>query len=168
MKKIGYRLFLFILVGILIIPGLTQVGHFLVIEIKTEGSGDILKITNQVNNNGAMVWNGTEWVVNNTWAHSFFVDTRTGNRLKEYNSQIYQGTSPTGLIDPFGELYDYPEISIPTGNRPKPGTRSAHSLMKRWNMSSMIPLPAKTSSFVPGVRETGSMRPFLTFTSRMM
>ena len=116
MKKInGYMLFLFTLVGFLIIPALAPAGTS-VIEIKTEGSGDILTINSQVNNNGAMVWNGTEWVVNNTWAHKFFVDTTTGNRLKDYdNPQIYQGTSPTGLIDPFGNytitrnIYTYRE-----------------------------------------------------------
>lgn len=62
-----------------------------------------------------MIWNGTEWVVNNTWAHKFFVDTMTGNRLKTYNIQVYQGTSPTGLIGPFGNytvtrnIYTYTE-----------------------------------------------------------
>ena len=116
MKKIdGYMLFLFTLVGFLIIPALAPAGTS-VIEIKTEGSGDILTINSQVNNNGAMVWNGTEWVVNNTWAHKFFVDTTTGNRLKDYdNPQNYQGSSPTGLIATFlnytitRNLYSYRE-----------------------------------------------------------
>jgi hypothetical protein len=43
-------------------------------------------LTGDQNLNGAMVWNGSEWVVNNTWAHKFFVDTRTGDRLKLYNA----------------------------------------------------------------------------------
>ena len=116
MKKIKGRLFfLFIIVGMPIIPALAQAGTT-VIEIQTEGSGDILEINNSlVNLNGAMVWDGSKWVVNSTWAHKFFVDTRTGERLKQYNSQVYQGTSPTGLIDPFGNytitrnLYTYRE-----------------------------------------------------------
>jgi hypothetical protein len=90
-------LFIFLL-GLLAFPAVAQSGTT-VIDVQTEGSGDILQNTGQVNLNGSMVWNGSEWVVNNTWAHKFFVDTRTGNRLKEYTSQVYQGTDPTGLID---------------------------------------------------------------------
>ncbi len=33
------------------------------------------------NTNGAMVWNGTAWVVNSTWAHTYFTDANTGTRL---------------------------------------------------------------------------------------
>jgi hypothetical protein len=58
-----------------------------VIHIEQEGSGDIIDEAQGITNlNGAMVWNGTAWVVNPTWAHRFFVDTRNGNRLKTYNS----------------------------------------------------------------------------------
>lgn len=57
-----------------------------VIDVLTEGSGDINKLSGEQNLNGAMVWNGSEWVVNNTWAHKFFVDTRTGDRLKFYSA----------------------------------------------------------------------------------
>lgn len=57
-----------------------------VIHVEAEGSGDINKLSGEQNLNGAMVWNGSEWVVNNTWAHKFFVDTRTGDRLKFYNA----------------------------------------------------------------------------------
>ncbi|RPH84530.1 MAG: hypothetical protein EHM75_10825, partial [Desulfobacteraceae bacterium] len=98
----GYWLFLFALVGIFVIPALTQAGQSAV-EIRSEGSGDILENnTNLVNHNGAMVWNGSKWIVNNTWAHKFFGDTRTGNRLKDYvNPQVYQSLSPTGLIATF-------------------------------------------------------------------
>ena len=117
MKKInGCWLFLFTLVGVLVLLLFTQ-AQTTVVHVATEGSGDILEINNSlVNNNGAMVWNGSKWVVNNTWAHKFFVVTETGNRLKYYdNPQFYQGTSPTGLIDPFGNytitrnLYTYRE-----------------------------------------------------------
>jgi hypothetical protein len=58
-----------------------------VIEIKIEGSGDIInEAEGKTNSNGAMVWNGTAWVVNPTWAHKYFFDTRTGSRLKTYNT----------------------------------------------------------------------------------
>ena len=107
MKKInGYMLFLFTVVGLLIIPAVTQAGASVIV-ICTEGNGDILEINNSlVNNNGAMVWNGTKWVVNNTWAHRFFADTRVAlppgetlctyepARLKQYNPQVFQSTSP--------------------------------------------------------------------------
>jgi hypothetical protein len=33
------------------------------------------------NPNGAMVWNGTEWIINNTWAHTYFTEIKTGQRL---------------------------------------------------------------------------------------
>ena len=74
------------------------------INVQTEGSGDILEINNSlVVENGAMVWDGSKWIVNKTDAHKFFVDVRTGDRLKHgHNPQVYQGTSPTGLIGPFG------------------------------------------------------------------
>ncbi len=57
-----------------------------VLRVEAEGSGDINKLSGEQNPNGAMVWNGTEWVVNDTWAHKFFVDSRTGDRLKFYNA----------------------------------------------------------------------------------
>jgi hypothetical protein len=68
-----------------------------VIHVETEGEGDINKNTGQQNLNGAMVWNGSEWVVNNTWAHKFFVDVRTGDRLKEYNGK---DVTVNGASDP--------------------------------------------------------------------
>lgn len=73
-----------------------------VIHVATEGSGDIIKNGGTWNLNGAMVWNGSEWVVNNTWAHKFFVDTRTGERLKSYTSIEYSGTEPTGALSSIG------------------------------------------------------------------
>jgi len=58
--------------------------------VETEGSGIITKTTPAATNaNGAMVWNGQQWIVNNTWAHKFFVDDLgTGDRLKPHNVQI--------------------------------------------------------------------------------
>jgi len=74
-----------------------------VIEVRTEGIGDIIKDAGETNLNGAMVWNGTEWVVNDTWAHMFFFNIETGERLKNYdNPQNYSGTSPTGVIATYG------------------------------------------------------------------
>jgi hypothetical protein len=75
MKKInGFLFFLFTLVGNLVIPAFTQAGTTVIV-VCTEGSGDILENnTSLLNFNGAMVWNGSKWVVNSTWAHSFFVD----------------------------------------------------------------------------------------------
>jgi hypothetical protein len=75
MKKLLFLYFLFI-------PRFLFAGTS-VIDVRTEGWGTITKTTGQNNLNGAMVWNGTEWVVNNTWAHKYFLDTRTGNRLKD-------------------------------------------------------------------------------------
>lgn len=63
-----------------------------VINVQTEGAGEINKNGGATNLKGAMVWNGTEWVVNNTYAHQFFIDVRTGDRLKEYNAHnVAQG-----------------------------------------------------------------------------
>ena len=83
-----------------------------VIRVETEGVGVINKDTGEQNSNGAMVWNGTEWVVNNTWAHQFFLDTRTGQRLKEYNSKdVTVSGFPTpeeagGHDDGYGAYYE--------------------------------------------------------------
>lgn len=82
-------------------PGLTCIAGMCttVIHVETEGSGVIIQDNPTMQNaNGAMVWNGAEWVVNNTWAHKFFMDTRTGQRLKDYNTQTVNGTSPTGNV----------------------------------------------------------------------
>ena len=57
-----------------------------VINVATEGAGDIQRQTGEINTLGAMVWNGTMWVVNGTYAHKYFVDTRTGDRLKSYTA----------------------------------------------------------------------------------
>jgi hypothetical protein len=69
-----------------------------VIHVDTEGSGDIInELENSTNLNGAMVWNGTGWVVNPTYAHQFFVDAQNGNRLKSYSSiDVTVSGLPTG------------------------------------------------------------------------
>ena len=53
------------------------------IQLNQEPGGDIYKegSASPDNTNGAMVWNGTEWVVNNTWAHTYFTCMPAGDRL---------------------------------------------------------------------------------------
>jgi hypothetical protein len=81
---------IFIVLAFLVIWVLTSsaiVQATTVLHSEAEGSGDIInEVENTKNLNGAMVWNGTGWVVNPTWEHQYFVDTRTGNRLKSYTS----------------------------------------------------------------------------------
>jgi hypothetical protein len=71
---------------ILILPQLLKAGTT-VIHVETEGWGTIqhADADTAVNTKGAMFWNGTKWVTNETAAHMFFTDIRTGKRLKEYN-----------------------------------------------------------------------------------
>lgn len=57
----------------------------IVIVIQSEGSGIINKLSGETNHNGGMVWNGSEWIVNNTWAHKYFIKSNTGQRLKPVN-----------------------------------------------------------------------------------
>ena len=58
-------------------------GAWAAIQLNKEPGGDIYKegSSSPDNQNGAMVWNGTDWVVNNTWAHTYFTDSGTGQRL---------------------------------------------------------------------------------------
>lgn len=53
------------------------------IQLNREPGGDILVGTsaNPTNQNGAFVWDGATWRVNNTWAHTYFTDIRTGQRI---------------------------------------------------------------------------------------
>lgn len=54
------------------------------IDKDTEDTGTVDKDAGNLSNfNGAMVWNGSEWVVNNSWAHMYFSDLRTGKRLSD-------------------------------------------------------------------------------------
>jgi hypothetical protein len=71
---------------ILILPQLLKAGTT-VIHVETEGWGTIqhADADTAANTKGAMFWNGTKWVTNETAAHMFFTDIRTGKRLKEYN-----------------------------------------------------------------------------------
>ncbi|MCU0294277.1 MAG: hypothetical protein MUF10_20210, partial [Thermoanaerobaculaceae bacterium] len=60
------------------------------IEVRIEAGGDVDVGTRSQwdgqfeNTNGAMFWNGSIWVTNSTAAHSYFLDLRTGQRLKEH------------------------------------------------------------------------------------
>lgn len=86
-----------ILCLLLLLPGISTAGTT-EIEVRTEGFGVINKDTGEQNPHGAMVWNGSEWVVNGTWAHMFFVNVQTGQRLKSYAAETVNGISPTGNI----------------------------------------------------------------------
>ncbi len=58
------------------------------VEKDTEDAGKVIKDAGHLTNlNGAMVWNGSEWVVNNSWAHMYFSDLRTGKRLAPHASE---------------------------------------------------------------------------------
>jgi uncharacterized protein (TIGR03437 family) len=65
-----------------------------VIHVDTECCGDVVDTANNVvNQRGAMFWNGTKWVTNDTAAHMFFTDLRTGERLQNYTTTLFQGSS---------------------------------------------------------------------------
>lgn len=65
-----------------------------VIHVDTECCGDVVDSAhNVVNQKGAVFWNGTKWVSNDTWAHMYFTDLRTGGRLQNYTTTLFQGSS---------------------------------------------------------------------------
>lgn len=89
-------------------------GGTTVIHIDTEGSGDIVDADGKtINTKGAAFWNGTKWVSNDTAAHMYFTDLRTGVRLQDYATTIVQGNQPGAVSVPgsFATLqrstYDY-------------------------------------------------------------
>ncbi len=64
-----------------------------VIHVDTECCGDVVDADkNVVNRKGAVFWNGTKWVSNDTAAHTYFTDLRTGERLINYNTTLFQGS----------------------------------------------------------------------------
>ena len=69
------------------------------IHVDTEPGGDVDTGTRDQwdgqfeNTNGAMFWNGSAWVTNNTAAHSYFTDLRTGQRIKEYTVTVVDSTA---------------------------------------------------------------------------
>lgn len=95
-------------------------GGTTVIVVKTEGAGDIIKYAgNRRNLNGAMVWNGSEWVVNNTWAHKYFVIKETGERLKNYTSHDANVTCTASAVDRPDGYGDYVETQTITDSAGK-------------------------------------------------
>ena len=74
------------LLFILFLPDLLKAGTT-VIHVETEGWGTIQYAngSTQASTRGAFFWDGTNWVTNNTAAHMYYTDLRTGQRLKEYN-----------------------------------------------------------------------------------
>jgi uncharacterized protein (TIGR03437 family) len=65
-----------------------------VIHVDTECCGDVVDTAkNVVNRKGAIFWNGTKWVTNDTAAHMYFTDLRTGERLKNYVTTQFLGSS---------------------------------------------------------------------------
>jgi hypothetical protein len=88
------------------------------IQLNKEPGGDIDKGARAQwdgvyeNQNGAMVWNGSDWVINNTWAHTYYTDIRTGLRLVEHSVlATFDGTGTGGVVGAgytvTQETYDY-------------------------------------------------------------
>jgi len=50
---------------------------------------------------GAMVWGENGWVANNTWAHKYFKDMRTGNRIKDVTEVNNVSTDVT--VEQYGQ-----------------------------------------------------------------
>lgn len=73
-------------------PGVTAVAlaGTTIIHVDTEEGGDLYTGTRAEwttlpqNAKGALFWNGSKWVSNDTAAHMYFTDLRTGQRLMEY------------------------------------------------------------------------------------
>lgn len=78
------------------------------VEKDTDHVGAVEKDAGNLTNlNGAMVWNGKEWVVNNSWAHMYFSDLRTGKRLVDrdsFNVSTSASTS-TDVANQWNEFY---------------------------------------------------------------
>jgi hypothetical protein len=75
------------------------------IHVDTEEGGNIDSGTKAqwdglfANAKGAMFWNGSQWVTNDTAAHMYFTDLDTGQRLKEYNvTTVDPGIAVLGQI----------------------------------------------------------------------
>jgi len=77
------------------------------IHIDTEEGGDVYTCeTSNPNNsalanvNGALFWNGSKWVTNDTAAHVYFTDLRNGQRIKEHAVTPIDedGSAPAGPL----------------------------------------------------------------------
>lgn len=103
-KKVGWAGVLPLAVSVLGIAGGAAAGTT-PIHIDTEQGGDVYTgsraqwTTEPQNTNGALFWNGSLWVSNDTAAHAYFTDLRTGQRLKEYTvTAVDSSTSLLGLL----------------------------------------------------------------------
>ena len=85
------------------------------IEVRTEPGGDIQAVNEgdpypndaPENARGALFWNGSRWVTNDTAAHTYFWNLSTDRRLKEYNV-VSINSNPGNL----GTTSPYPGYSV--------------------------------------------------------
>ncbi|HQT93464.1 MAG TPA: hypothetical protein PK435_02430 [Thermoanaerobaculaceae bacterium] len=103
-RKLRWGVLLPVAVGVLgfaggAVAGTTQ------IHVETEEGGDIHTgsrtqwTTEPQNTKGTLFWNGSLWVTNDTAAHMYFTDLRTGKRLQEYTvTAVDSSASLLGLL----------------------------------------------------------------------
>jgi hypothetical protein len=83
---------------------------------KKEPGGTLAKFAGSVTNpNGAMIWNGLEWVVNTTWAHNYFIDFVTDQRLVAHVVTMITASGTYGGYQVTRNTYSY---SIARSNGP--------------------------------------------------
>ncbi|MEN6390100.1 MAG: stalk domain-containing protein [Syntrophomonas sp.] len=122
MKAAKLCLMLFISIGCLFVFSDTARAGTTVIHVDTEEGGTITDTTGSiVNQNGALFWNGTKWVTNDTAAHMYFTDMRTGERLKNYTTTTIEGSTSGQVVSneefivtATRSLYTYP-VACKTG-----------------------------------------------------
>jgi len=68
-----------------------------VIHVETERGG-VVYTDCVANINGALFWSGSEWGVNDTYGHMYFVNLATGLRLKTFNVTQVFGAQPLGQV----------------------------------------------------------------------
>ncbi|MGJ5818323.1 hypothetical protein [Paludibaculum fermentans] len=92
-----------LLFSLLLVFSSSLFGGTTVIHVDTEGSGAIVDTDGKtLTAKGAAFWNGTKWVTNDTAAHMYFTDVRTGTRLKAYTTTLVQGNQPGAVSVPGG------------------------------------------------------------------
>ncbi len=77
-----------------------------VVRVVTQGRGEIVGTDQHPTSNlpaarGTFFWNGERWVTNETAAHMYFVDERTGKRIQEYETRNVSGVAPLGVVESF-------------------------------------------------------------------
>ena len=86
------------------------------IQLNKEEGGDVDKAPPDGvpdNANGALMWDGTQWVINDTWAHTYFTDKHDGRRLITHTVVVtMDGSSGPGVVHASGyrittRLYTY-------------------------------------------------------------